>query len=68
MKDDHVDAMQTGIPKTTSTPVQSKSSKKLTLMVDKTRFICNAVIFNHHPTTLLGKMFSPQMLRPGLLS
>ena len=44
-----------------------KPNKKLTLVVDKTRFICNSVIFNHHPTTLLGKMFSPQMLRPGTL-
>jgi len=37
-------------------------------VVDGTRFICNAQIFNHHPTTLLGKMFSPQMLRPGVVS
>lgn len=47
----------------TSTP---QKSKKLTIVVDGTRFICNAQIFNHHPTTLLGKMFSPQMLRPGM--
>jgi len=39
-----------------------KSAKKLTLVVDKTRFICNAMLFNQHPNTLLGKMFSPQMI------
>ena len=39
-----------------------KSTKKLTLVVDKTRFICNAMLFNQHPNTLLGKMFSPQMI------
>ena len=43
----------------------TKPCKKLSLVVDKTRFICNAAIFNHHPMTLLGKMFSAQMLRPG---
>ena len=40
----------------------SSSTKKLTLVVDKTRFICNALIFNQHPNTLLGKMFSPHLL------
>lgn len=56
---------------TTPKPAASeykKPNKKLTLVVDKTRFICNSVIFNHHPGTLLGKMFSPQMLRPGVVS
>lgn len=46
------------IPSTTS----SSTTKKLTLVVDKTRFICNALIFNQHPNTLLGKMFSPHLL------
>ena len=41
---------------------QKKVTKKLTLVVDKTRFICNALLFNQHPNTLLGKMFSPAML------
>lgn len=63
MKDEHVEVAP--VPK--STPI-SKPNKKLTLVVDKTRFICNAIIFNHHPTTLLGKMFSPQMLRPGAVT
>ena len=40
----------------------SKPKKKLTLVVDKTRFICNAAIFSQHPNTLLGKMFSPQFM------
>ena len=46
------------IPSSTS----SSTTKKLTLVVDKTRFICNALIFNQHPNTLLGKMFSPHLL------
>merc|ERR1712235_54892 len=44
------------------TPSSTSTTKKLTLVVDKTRFICNALIFNQHPNTLLGKMFSPHLL------
>ena len=43
-------------------PSSTSTTKKLTLVVDKTRFICNALIFNQHPNTLLGKMFSPHLL------
>ena len=46
----------------TQSSTSSSSTKKLTLVVDKTRFICNALIFNQHPNTLLGKMFSPHLL------
>ena len=49
-------------PKIPSTASSSSTTKKLTLVVDKTRFICNALIFNQHPNTLLGKMFSPHLL------
>jgi len=42
--------------------INAKPKKKLTLVVDKTRFICNAAIFNQQPNTLLGKMFSPQFM------
>ena len=55
-------------PRETSTPSrihQRSPMKKLTLIVDKTRFICSTAIFQSHPETLLGKMFSAGLLKPG---
>ncbi|CBY09164.1 unnamed protein product [Oikopleura dioica] len=58
------------IGETLSTPtrIQRSPMKKLTLIVDKTRFICSTAIFQSQPETLLGKMFSAGLLKPGAVS
>jgi hypothetical protein len=55
------DTFSTTLP----TRIHRSPMKKLTLIVDKTRFICSTAIFQSQPETLLGKMFSAGLLKPG---
>ena len=55
------DTLATTLP----TRIHRSPMKKLTLIVDKTRCICSTAIFQSQPETLLGKMFSAGLLKPG---
>lgn len=61
------DSAHVGEPTPDKTPIRPPQ-KKLTLIVDKTRFICSSAIFQQQPATLLGKMFSASLMKPGVVS